>query len=666
MPYLGRSPGSGVRSRFIYAATSGQTSFSGNDSNSVSLAYEDTLYMDVYQNGVLLKPVTDYAATTGTSVVLTTGATTDDVVEMIVYDTFAVADTVSASNGGTFSGNIAVTGNITTTGTVEPAGDTSAGDNAAIGFTSAEGLILTGQGSTSDITVKNDADATVFTVPTGTDDILFPDNAKILMGAGSDLQIYHDASHSYIVDAGTGNFYLSTNGNGIVMQASLSETMFSALPDGAVTLYHDNSAKIATASTGVDITGAFTATDGCTITTADNTAQLTLTSTDADGSVGPILVMNRNSSSPADNDVMGQILFNGEDDGDNEQEYARIEVTGRDVTDGTEDGQIDIKTLVAGSVRSRMVMNEVETTFNQDSQDIDFRVESDDNVNAFFIDGGNDFVSIGKASDALDTVGSSFSNLQSGGHHYFAVVNSQSSADESAMYMNRTAADGDFIVFRVGNGTKGKIGTNESQVYISGTSRGLRFGHSGSDAQIIPVTASGQASDDNVDLGSASIRFDDIYATTGTLQTSDQNEKQQIASLTSAEMTAAKAISALFKTFKWNSSVTEKGDAARTHTGVIAQEVQTAMTDAGLDASNYAFWCSDTWWETSTEVAAVEADEEANIEARDAYTRIDYYYTSEEAPTGATERTRLGIRYPELMSFVLASIEDRLTALENA
>jgi len=108
MPYLGRSPGSGVRSRFIYAATSGQTSFSGNDSNSVSLAYEDTLYMDVYQNGVLLKPVTDYAATTGTSVVLTTGATTDDVVEMIVYDTFAVADTVSKTNGGTFAGAVTV------------------------------------------------------------------------------------------------------------------------------------------------------------------------------------------------------------------------------------------------------------------------------------------------------------------------------------------------------------------------------------------------------------------------------------------------------------------------------------------------------------------------------------------------------------------------------
>ena len=66
---------------------------------------------------------------------------------------------------------MAVTGNVTATGTVEPAGDTSAGDNAAIGYTSAEGLILTGQGSTDDITIKNDADTTVVNVATGGTDV---------------------------------------------------------------------------------------------------------------------------------------------------------------------------------------------------------------------------------------------------------------------------------------------------------------------------------------------------------------------------------------------------------------------------------------------------------------------------------------------------------------
>ena len=133
MPYIGRSLGDGVRARYIYAATSGQTTFSGNDANGIALAYSDTLYMDVYQNGVLLKPVTDYASTTGTSVVLVTGASTDDVVEMIVYDSFAVADTVSAANGGSFGGSVTISGNTTITGNLSVSG-TGAG---AAGITSA-------------------------------------------------------------------------------------------------------------------------------------------------------------------------------------------------------------------------------------------------------------------------------------------------------------------------------------------------------------------------------------------------------------------------------------------------------------------------------------------------------------------------------------------------
>ena len=86
MPYIGISPTNGVRKRFTYSATAGQTSFSGSAESGGTLTYRDSLYMDVYQNGVLLKPGTDYTATTGTTVVLVTGASLNDVVEMVVYD----------------------------------------------------------------------------------------------------------------------------------------------------------------------------------------------------------------------------------------------------------------------------------------------------------------------------------------------------------------------------------------------------------------------------------------------------------------------------------------------------------------------------------------------------------------------------------------------------
>jgi len=108
MPYIGKAPNFGVRSRFVYQATAGQTSFSGSDSNSLTLTYNDSLYMDVYQNGVLLKAGTDYTATTGTTVVLVVGANLNDVVEMIVYDVFSVNNTYTKTESDTrypFKGN---------------------------------------------------------------------------------------------------------------------------------------------------------------------------------------------------------------------------------------------------------------------------------------------------------------------------------------------------------------------------------------------------------------------------------------------------------------------------------------------------------------------------------------------------------------------------------
>ena len=118
MPYLGPGIDNGYRSRFIYTATAGQTSFSGGDSQGITLTYTDSEYLDVYQNGVLLVPGDDYAATTGTTVVLVQGASLNDKVEMIQYQAFGVADTVSRADGGAFGGNIGIGGTLSVTGNV--------------------------------------------------------------------------------------------------------------------------------------------------------------------------------------------------------------------------------------------------------------------------------------------------------------------------------------------------------------------------------------------------------------------------------------------------------------------------------------------------------------------------------------------------------------------
>ena len=108
MAYIGRAPNQGVRSRFVYQASASQTTFSGSDANSLTLSYSDSLYMDVYQNGVLLKTGTDYAATSGTSVVLVTAASLNDIVEMVVYDVFSVQNTYTKTESDArypFKGN---------------------------------------------------------------------------------------------------------------------------------------------------------------------------------------------------------------------------------------------------------------------------------------------------------------------------------------------------------------------------------------------------------------------------------------------------------------------------------------------------------------------------------------------------------------------------------
>lgn len=280
---------------------------------------------------------------------------------------------------------------------------------------------------------------------------------------------------------------------------------------------------------------------------------------------------------------------------------------------------------------------------------------------------------VGKSSASISTVGS---EIRADG---LVVVGRDAGIP---LLVNRLTDEGILASFRKDGTVIGSIycdGTNDIGMYsAAGSHVGIRLGQ----GYYLPTNNGGSLLDNVVDIGISSYRYDNIYATNGTIQTSDQNEKQQIASLTDAEITAAKAISKLFKTFKWNERVEEKGDDARTHAGVIAQDVQQAMTDAGLDVTKYAFWCSDTWWEKQTEVPAVEAvaaqdaviDEDSHtviseaveeVEAQDAYTKATFYLTEEDAPEGATKHTRLGIRYPELLAFIGAATEQRLTDIET-
>jgi hypothetical protein len=95
---------------YKYIATADQTSFTGNDAGGATLSYT-TNNINVYLNGVRLD-ASDYTATSGTSVVLGSGAAVSDELVVVAFKSFTVADMVPASTGGTFTGAVTASGGV--------------------------------------------------------------------------------------------------------------------------------------------------------------------------------------------------------------------------------------------------------------------------------------------------------------------------------------------------------------------------------------------------------------------------------------------------------------------------------------------------------------------------------------------------------------------------
>ena len=140
--------------------------------------------------------------------------------------------------------------------------------------------------------------------------------------------------------------------------------------------------------------------------------------------------------------------------------------------------------------------------------------------------------------------------------------------------------------------------------------------------------------DNGISLGRSDFRWTQVYAATGSINTSDEREKQQIRPLSEVEHAVAVRLKSLVRAFKFNDAVKAKGDGARIHIGVLAQDVKAAFEAEGLVAENYALLCYDEWCETPE-----ERDEEGNV-------------VQEYRPAGS----RYGVRYEELMAFIIGAL----------
>ena len=210
MPYIGKAAVSGIRKRFTFLASAGATSISGADANGQTLTFDDGTLVDVFLNGVKLKTGEDYNTSTANTISGLASLNLNDEVEILAYDTFSSADTVSKRDGGTFDNAISVTGNITSTGNliINDGGNIgSTSDTDAISIASTGDVTLTQDLKIKDGgTIGSASDADAISIAS-TGDVTLTQNLKVkdggTIGSASDADAITIASDGKVTLAET-------------------------------------------------------------------------------------------------------------------------------------------------------------------------------------------------------------------------------------------------------------------------------------------------------------------------------------------------------------------------------------------------------------------------------------------------------------------------------
>jgi len=345
MPYFGASSENAVRRRFTYLASASATSISGADANGQVLAFQDGSYVDVYLNGVKLKTGEDYDTATANTINNLSALNLNDEVEIIVYELFNVADTVSKTDGGTFNSAISVTGNVTSTGNL------IINDGGNIGSTS----------DTDAISISSTGDVTL------TQDLKIKDGGTI--GSASDADAISIAS--------TGDVTLTQNlkvkDGGTIGSASATDAMTVAstgivtfkddivLKDAATIGVASSTSAISIASTGIvtfvdDIIIKDSGTIGsATIPTAieiTNTGEVTINNSTSGTASAPFVIRRDNNSNGNGVALVYELGDSGSATAGHG--YARIFGTIEDSTNGAEDGALRFDTSNSGTLAQRL------------------------------------------------------------------------------------------------------------------------------------------------------------------------------------------------------------------------------------------------------------------------------------------------------------------------
>jgi len=255
------------------------------------------------------------------------------------------------------------------------------------------------------------------------DNVLFTDTSAAKFGDGADLTVKHDGTSASLTNT-TGDILLTTKDNFSLKGKDGAEKLIEATSDGSVDLYYNNSKTLNTKDGGVKVTGDIEAdtftvgtfnptsiatTSPNTMTVGGTTAPLTLISTNGGQAVGPILEMYRNSPSPADNDGIGLLTFSFQNGAGNKvSDGVKLFGKAKKITNASETTELYLTNKQLGAnkeILSYRYSADVNGTpvndriiVNGNGQPVDFKVQSDTDGNALFVDGTTGFVGLGTST----------------------------------------------------------------------------------------------------------------------------------------------------------------------------------------------------------------------------------------------------------------------------